>query len=506
MSNRWSVLALILVVCCLSHLTECLASSTPRKERDALSSDICSTLANQFPGKVELPTDAEYASNLLTYYSEQEQKVHPACIISPNSTLEVSAIINSIREHNATFAIRSGGHALNAGAANIENGVTINLRAMNALTTDAAGARVYIGPGLKWTEIYARLDRLGLVIPGGRDGDVGVGGLLTGGGISFFSGRFGWACDSVDNFEVVVASGAIINANAYENSDLFQALKGGSNNFGIVTRFDVRAFPLKEFYGGQIITPEIPGVPSTVPGKIKGFADLLANRDPYAAVILNFGWTPQVTFVSTVLQYTKPGVVDPPVFAPFTHAPDPVHLIDSVRVANLSSFAAELSASPGYGSKYQWATSTFTGDEAMIITAHKLWNASISALPPGTKANWFAGVQLFPVTASQPNAFGIPNSSESSKLAVFLLIYFGYSAEEEAAITKIAQKLIADIEAAAKKAGKYNAFKYLNYAAYWQDPISAYGNLAAMREVSKVYDPSGLFQKNCPGGFKIPVL
>jgi FAD/FMN-containing dehydrogenase len=124
----------------------------------------------------------------LTYYSDQERQVHPACIISPNRTLEVSAIINSIREHNATFAIRSGGHTLNAGAANIESGVTINLRALNAITTDVAGARVYIGAGLKWGEIYAKLDRLGLVIPGGRDADVGVGGFLTGGTIKAMTG------------------------------------------------------------------------------------------------------------------------------------------------------------------------------------------------------------------------------------------------------------------------------------------------------------------------------
>jgi hypothetical protein len=153
----------------------------------------------------------------------------------------------------------------------------------------------------------------------------------------------------------------------------------------------------------------------------------------------------------------------------------------------------------------QWATSTFVGDEAMITTVHKLWNASISTLPTGTQVNWIAGVQLFPnITTSQPNSFGIPSTPETSKLAVFILIYLGFKAEEEAAITAVAQKLMADIETAAKQAGKYNAFKYLNYATYWQDPISAYGNLAKMREVSRVYDPSGLFQKNCPGGFKLP--
>lgn len=48
------------------------------------------------------------------------------------------------------------------------------------------------------------------------------------------------------NFEVVVGGGKVVNANAAENADLWWALKGGSNNFGIVTRFDMNTFPLRE--------------------------------------------------------------------------------------------------------------------------------------------------------------------------------------------------------------------------------------------------------------------
>jgi hypothetical protein len=138
-----------------------------------------------------------------------------------------------------------------------------------------------------------------------------------------------------------------MNANAQQNPTLFRALKGGSNNFGIVTRFDMRSFPQKPFYGGQIISPEVAGVLSSVSGKIKGFADLMENRDPYAAAILNFGWTAQLTFTQMELQYTKEGVVDPPVFAPFTHAPDSINLLYSMRVDNLTSFATELQVVSG---------------------------------------------------------------------------------------------------------------------------------------------------------------
>jgi len=46
---------------------------------------------------------------------------------------------------------------------------------------------------------------------------------------------------------------------------------------------------------------------------------------------------------------------------------------------------------------------------------------------------------------------------------------------------------------------------YTNYAADFQDPMTGYGlrSLAFMREVSRKYDPQGIFQKQVPGGFKL---
>lgn len=62
------------------------------------------------------------------------------------------------------------------------------------------------------------------------------------GGISYFSEHHGWACDNVIEFEVVLANSSIVTANETQNSDLFWALKGGGNNFGIVTEAKIEAF------------------------------------------------------------------------------------------------------------------------------------------------------------------------------------------------------------------------------------------------------------------------
>jgi hypothetical protein len=53
--------------------------------------------------------------------------------------------------------------------------------------------------------------------------------------------------------------------------------------------------------------------------------------------------------------------------------------------------------------------------------------------------------------------------------------------------------------------GDETKFKYMNYAAAWQDPIGGYGETREkeLREVAKIYDPSRFFQKVISGGFKL---
>lgn len=55
---------------------------------------------------------------------------------------------------------------------------------------------------------------------------------------SFHSNTEGFAADNIHSFEIVLGDGSIVNANADENADLWKALKGGSGNFGFVTKLE----------------------------------------------------------------------------------------------------------------------------------------------------------------------------------------------------------------------------------------------------------------------------
>ena len=106
------------------------------------------------------------------------------------------------------FAIKGQGHAPAAGFANVNAGITIDMTGLNSVVVNTDQSIASVGAGASWLDVYTYLDTLGLSVAGARNGAVGVGGLVLGGGISYFAPRKGFACDTVINFEVCLSSKA----------------------------------------------------------------------------------------------------------------------------------------------------------------------------------------------------------------------------------------------------------------------------------------------------------
>lgn len=169
--------------------------------------------------------------------------------------------------------------------------MTIDLVKLNGVSYSQDSKTTTVGPGAQWGAVYRYLDPLGLAVAGGRDATVGVGGLIVGGGNSFYSARRGMVCDGVVRFEVVLANGEIITADKDNNSDLWVALKGGNNNFGIVTSFDLDTFENGLLWGGTVYY----GLDKRQP-LVDAFVNFAENIDDITASssILFWSWQPSV--------------------------------------------------------------------------------------------------------------------------------------------------------------------------------------------------------------------
>ena len=160
---------------------------------------------NQATGnRVSFPDSPAYGKSVESYWSIQARQ-RPNCIFIPASREDVSLAVKTLAKNGCKFAVRGGGHTPQADSgANIVDGTTIDLSAMNSVQISDDKKTVAIGGGARWIDAYEYLDQRGLSTTGGRIADVGVGGLTTGGGNSFFAARYGFACDNVKEYEVSI--------------------------------------------------------------------------------------------------------------------------------------------------------------------------------------------------------------------------------------------------------------------------------------------------------------
>ncbi|TLS26689.1 hypothetical protein PpBr36_04156 [Pyricularia pennisetigena] len=247
--------------------------------------DVCSTLLSSSPEiQIAKPYSVKWSGEQLEYWSTGCGKLHPSCILYPKNAQEVAAIVEALRETNESFAIKSGGHNPNLYFASIDGGPLISTANLNQVELDVATETAKLGPGNRWDEVADKLDGSGYSVVGGRLGNVGVGGYMLGGGLSFMSTEYGWAANSVESFELVLANATIINVTRDSHPSLFKSLKGGGNTYGIVTSFTVKAYKQGTVWGGNYFFNATPATDAALLEAVADFA--MHYPDPKAAIIL----------------------------------------------------------------------------------------------------------------------------------------------------------------------------------------------------------------------------
>jgi hypothetical protein len=295
------------------------------------------------------------------------------------------------------------------------------------------------------------------------------------------------------------------------NRGLWKALRGGSNNFGVVVRFDIPTFPQSNYLGGSVTF-----LVSSFEAQINAFTNLTAAEvfDPYMSVILTFFWSPQYGFlISNNLAHTSSNssTSNPPAsIQPFLNIQP--QLFSTMRTSNVSDFINELtqSGAPLDGLRNSYATTTFQANASFMTEIFHFWNSTMAALTtlPSLAS---AGMTFEPIPTAITskserlggNSLGL--DARDGNLVLLQISLTWTSAADDKTMMMASEKLNNRIDAAAKSWGVFNRWKYLNYAAPYQEVIEGYGTISKshLRAMSKVYDPLGFFQKVVPGGFKL---
>ncbi|BCR88443.1 FAD-binding oxidoreductase [Aspergillus chevalieri] len=469
----------------------------------------CAALSASSVGhQVVYPHHQAFVESVVSYYSHSV-RLSPTCIVQPESVEDVSAAVSTLVQEGGSlsckFAVRSGGHTIWAGAANIEDGVTIDLSKMNSTTYNPENKTASIYTGARWASVYKALEKDKVIVAGGRGGPVGVGGFLLGGGNSFHSARVGFACDNVVNYQVVLANGAIVDANRNTNPDLFKALKGGSINFGIVTRFDMKTMPYEGIWGG-VVTYDWSTAYKQIPAFVR-FTDNI-HKDPYASLITMWWYDSKTNTNSVVnaLHYTKP-VPYPAAYDEFKQF---ANTSDGVRIDSQYNLVEELSQ-PG-DSRNVFVTGTHVNNAEIIRKCAELHEQVIEEAKKYAKSkSWTIVIivqpwpKLFTERGSENggNVLGLERFDKN--LIQTLYDYWWDDEADDELFHRLARSIHQQVDGYAKMINADNEFVYLNYADKSQNPLKGYGeeNVKYIRHVANKYDPHGVFQYQVPGGFKV---
>ncbi|MEX2246862.1 MAG: FAD-binding oxidoreductase [Dehalococcoidia bacterium] len=204
-------------------------------------------------GPLILPEDAGYDEARAVWNAMIDRR--PTAIARCLGVADVVAGVNFAREHGLALSVRGGGHNI-AGLATGDGALMLNMSLMRGVHVDRAGGRAYAQAGCLLGDVDRETQLYGLAAPLGFVSNTGIAGLTLGGGFGYLTRRFGWTCDNVVSMDVVTADGKAVRASEDENADLFWALRGGGGNFGVVTGFEYRVYPLgPEIVGGAIAWP-----------------------------------------------------------------------------------------------------------------------------------------------------------------------------------------------------------------------------------------------------------
>ena len=158
----------------------------------------------------------------------------PEAVLLPGSTDDVAETIRWAAKRSRTFAAQGQRHSV-WGRSGARNGIVADMSTLHSVGR-VQGDRIVVGAGVTWREVLAATLPRGKAPPVLTDYlELSVGGTLVVGGVGGTTSRYGVQSDNVIAMDVVTGTGEAITCSAQSNSDLFDAVRAGLGQVGVIT-------------------------------------------------------------------------------------------------------------------------------------------------------------------------------------------------------------------------------------------------------------------------------
>ncbi|EQB45410.1 FAD binding domain-containing protein [Colletotrichum gloeosporioides Cg-14] len=316
-------------------------------------------------------------SNLTDYTTQAEDfydiraVLVPRCIFMPTDADQVASGDSILASCGAQFAIRAGGHMNFPGSNDIDGGILLALNSLTDIEISSDNSNVSVGPGNRWVDVYEALAPYGLYSIGGRMKTIGMSGLSLIGGFHYLTNKYGFAMDNVVSYDVVLSNGTTVVANVTSNADLFWALKGGANNFGVLTRFVFKTLPIPDISTTLQVFNE-----SVIREFIDATVDLAKHQNPEigAGSIITITYNTTTKSISAVLRGVQEGTELPP--SSFQRFSDLPSVLTQNVVQRPLDWHAQLD-SPFQMFRIQFGHKTMKADADQLCRMYEVWKAAV---------------------------------------------------------------------------------------------------------------------------------
>ncbi|KAL4968647.1 FAD-binding oxidoreductase [Aspergillus stella-maris] len=149
---------------------------------------------------------------------------------------------------NISILATGGRHGYGGTLGMMQGGLALDLSELDNLVIDTEAQTLTVGPGIRFSDIFGPVYEAGFEVPTGTCSCVGMIGATLGAGIGRIQGSHGLILDALLSARVVTAAGEVLTVSSDSNEDIFWAIRGAGQNFGIVTEATYQLSPLTEVF------------------------------------------------------------------------------------------------------------------------------------------------------------------------------------------------------------------------------------------------------------------